>query len=83
MSLNFLSIGEKAKIVGINGRPQLRKHLIEIGFALGRTIEVVQHTFGNNIIVAVGGSRIALDRKMTQRIDISLEREEADGDAGL
>lgn len=78
MSLSMLGIGEKAKIVGLNGRTNIKKHLTEIGFLLGKNIEIIQNTFGNNIIVAIEGTRMALDRRMAHRVDICLASKEAD-----
>ncbi len=76
MPLTFLGIGEKGKIVGLTGRPKIKQHLANLGFVFGQRIEIVQRTFGDNIIIALEGGRMALDRKMAHQIDISLEREE-------
>lgn len=75
MPLTFLGIGEKGRIVGLTGRTKMKQYLSELGFVLGKKIEVVQRTFGDNMIVALEGGRMALDRKMAYQIDISLERE--------
>ncbi len=75
MPLTFLGIGEKGRIVGLAGRTKVKQYLAELGFVLGKKIEIVQRTFGGNMIVALEGGRMALDRKMAHQIDISLERE--------
>jgi len=71
----MLGIGEKARIVGFNGQAEIKKHLAEIGFILGKNIEVIQKTFGSGLIVAIEGVRIVLDRKMARRVNISLAKE--------
>lgn len=75
MPLTFLGIGEKGRIVGLTGRTKMKQYLSELGFVLGKKIEVVQRTFGDNMIVALEGGRMALDRKIAHQIDISLEKE--------
>ena len=76
MPLTLLNIGEKAHIVGLSCGPKLKKYLMELGFCLGKKIEVIQSSFGDNIIVAIEGARLALDRKMAHQINISLLKEE-------
>lgn len=75
MPLTFLGIGEKGRIIGLTGRTKIKQYLAGLGFVLGNKIEVVQRTFGDNMIVALEGGRMALDRKMAHQIDISLEEE--------
>ena len=75
MPLTLLSIGEKAKIAHITGDSELRLFLTGLGFSLGRGIEIVQHTFGNNLIVKIGNSRLALDRRMALHIHIDMLKE--------
>lgn len=76
MPLTFLGIGETGRITGLTGRLKVRQNLTELGFVLGQKIKVIQHTFGDNIIVALESGRMALDRKMAHQINISLERKE-------
>lgn len=73
MALTFLGIGEKAKVVGIKGKLKLRHYLTELGFTAGRNVEITQQSIGNNLIVALEGGRIALDRKIAHQINIVLE----------
>lgn len=76
MPLTLLGVGEKATIAQITGDPDLRMFLTERGFSLGKDIEIVQHTFGNNIIVKIGNTRLALDRRMAHHIHIDMLMEE-------
>ena len=75
MSLTHLGTGILAKIIRLSGTPKLRKYLTELGFVSGKTIEVLQHSFGNNIIVALGKSKIALNKKIAHHVHISLEQD--------
>ncbi len=79
MPLTLLSVGEKARIAQITGDSNLRLFLTELGFSLGKGIEIIQHTFGNNIIVKIGNSRLALDRRMAMHIHIEMLQEEGYG----
>ena len=58
MSLTMLSVGEKSEVLSINGGSKLKHHLTELGFTMGRTVEVTQRTFGSNLIVALEGAWI-------------------------
>jgi len=75
MPLTLLGIGEKARIAQIIGNLDMRILLTERGFTLGRAIEVVQQTFGDNLIVKMGNSRLALDRRMAMHIHIDMLQE--------
>ena len=73
MSLTMLSVGQKAKVLNIHANSKLKRHLTELGFTLGRTVEVVQHIFGSNLIIALEGARMAVDQKVAHQIHITLE----------
>jgi ferrous iron transport protein A len=40
-----------------------RRRLAELGVRIGEIVRVVQHTAGGGVVLAVGTSRIALDRR--------------------
>lgn len=73
MPLSMLGLGSKAKVVGLSGKPELNRFLAGLGFIVGNQVNVIQYTFGNNLIVGIGSSRLALDRKMAHCIHILLE----------
>ncbi|MBF0216378.1 MAG: ferrous iron transport protein A [Candidatus Omnitrophica bacterium] len=75
MPLSMLGEGLMAEVVGLTGRPELKKFLADLGFIAGKNVEVIQHIFGNNIIVRIGSSRFALDRKMANCVEISPVKE--------
>jgi len=76
MPLTLLSVGEKATIARVTGDSNLRLFLTGLGFSLGRGIEIIQETFGDNLIVKIGDTRLALDRRMAMHIHIEMLREE-------
>jgi len=77
MPLTLLSTGEKAKISKLTGNPNLKQRLIELGFSINKHIEIIGKTFGNNLLVKLENTRIALDKKMAHHIHIHLVEEKA------
>lgn len=69
MPLCFATIGEENLIRKIGGSPQVRKHLSDLGFVVGGSATVVS-TLGNNVIVKVKDTRVAIDEKMARKIFI-------------
>ena len=69
MPLTFAAVGEEAIIKKIGGKPEVRKHLEDLGFVAGGSVRVL-NTIGGNVIVNVKQSRIAISREMAQKIMI-------------
>ena len=63
MPLTLAKQGETVTIRKITGKDEIRQHLAELGFVVGREL-------GGNLIVQVKDSRIALDRTMANRVMI-------------
>ncbi len=76
MSLALLGTGMPATISGLSGTTRLRKYLTELGFVSGGKVEVLQHSYGNNIIVVLGGTKMAMDRKIAYHVHITSKKEE-------
>lgn len=53
----------------IGGKPEVKKHLENLGFVAGGNVTIVT-TMGGNIIVNVKESRIAISKEMAQKIMI-------------
>lgn len=53
----------------VNGNPQMKKHLEDMGFVTGAVIKVVSRT-GGNLIVNVKDTKVALDQQLAARIMI-------------
>ena len=69
MPLTLAAIGEENIIKKIGGKPEVRKHLEDLGFVAGGSVKVI-NTLGGNVIVNVKESRIAISREMAQKIMI-------------
>ena len=69
MPLTMAKAGETVTIKKITGKDEIRLHLAELGFVVGSEVTVVNEIAGN-LIVQVKESRIALDKKMANRIMI-------------
>lgn len=69
MPLNLAGIGEKNIIRKIGGKPDVKKHLENLGFVVGGYVQIVS-AMGGNIIVNVKEARIAISSEMAQRIMI-------------
>ena len=67
MPLAMAKIGDVNIIKKISGRDEVRQHLAELGFVVGEEVQVVNE-MGGNLILAVKGTRIALDKAMAMRI---------------
>lgn len=67
MPLTFADIGEENIIKKIGGRPEVKKHLENLGFVVGGNVCVISQ-LGGNVIVNVKETRIAISREMAQKI---------------
>ena len=67
--INFARIGENCIVRKIGGSPEVKKHLENLGFAVGGNAMVIS-TMGGNVIVKVKESRVALDNNMANKIMI-------------
>lgn len=67
MPLSMADIGEKQRVIRINGKDQTRRFLENLGFVEGSEVTVVSEISGN-IIVNVKDTRVALDKAMANRI---------------
>ena len=70
MPLTLAAIGEDIIIKKIGGKPEVKKHLENLGFIVGGNITVLS-TLGGNVIVNVKESRVAISREMAQKIIVS------------
>lgn len=69
MPLAFADKDEENIIKKIGGSPEVKKHLENLGFVVGGSISVV-NTMGENLIVNVKGSRVAISSEMARKIMI-------------
>lgn len=69
MPLTFAEAGQENIIKRIGGKPEVRKHLENLGFIAGGNITVIS-SMGGNLIVNVKGARVAVSKEMAQKIMI-------------
>ena len=67
MPLTFATVGEENTIVKIGGKPEVKKHLENLGFVVGGTVKVVS-AMGGNLIVNVKEARVGISQEMAQKI---------------
>jgi len=67
MPLTLANIGEEATVRRVGGSPEMKKHLEDMGFAVGQSVTVVSAIAGN-LIVKVKESRVAISREMAGKI---------------
>lgn len=67
MPLTFADIGEDNIIRKIGGKPEVKKHLENLGFVVGGNVRII-NKLGGNIIVNVKETRVAVSQEMAQKI---------------
>ena len=67
MPLSVLGGGEDAVVKKIGGRPEVKKHLENLGFVVGGTVTVVSR-LGGSVIVNVKEARVAISEEMARKI---------------
>lgn len=69
MPLTLANIGEENVIQKVGGKPEVRKHLENLGFVAGGNVTVIT-MLGGNVIVNVKEARVAISKEMAQKIMI-------------
>jgi ferrous iron transport protein A len=67
MPLAFADPGTELVIKRVGGRPEMKKHLEDLGFVTGGRVTIVSEMAGN-LIVNVKETRIAVSKEMAQKI---------------
>ncbi|MGN0528660.1 MAG: ferrous iron transport protein A [Eubacterium sp.] len=67
MPLTFVGDGEEAVIRKVGGKPEVKKHLENLGFVAGGDVTVITQN-GGNVIVKVKEARVAVSREMANKI---------------
>ena len=65
--LAMADVGETYIIKKIGGSPEVKKHLENLGFVAGGDVTVIS-ALGNNVIVKVKESRVAISEEMAGKI---------------
>ena len=69
MTLTFLTPGKEGQILKVNGRDETRRFLESLGFTAGSIVTMVQAA-GDNVIIGIRGTRVAISKGMAARIEI-------------
>ena len=67
MPLTFADTGEELIVRKVSGKPEVKKHLENLGFVAGSEV-IVMNVIGGNVIVKVKEARVAISREMAQKI---------------
>ncbi|MDR1368136.1 MAG: ferrous iron transport protein A [Candidatus Accumulibacter sp.] len=65
--LTTMSVGEQAAVKRVNGKPEVRQFLENLGFVPGSLVCLIAKN-GGNIIVNVKDSRVAISSGMANKI---------------
>ena len=67
MPLSLSNIGEDLMIKQVLGKPEIKKHLADLGFIPGGSVKVISKIAGN-VIVNVKQTRAAISKEMANKI---------------
>ena len=67
--LTYADPGEENVILKVSGKPEVKKHLEDMGFTVGSIIRVVSSVNGN-LLVNVKDTKVALDKELATKIMI-------------
>jgi ferrous iron transport protein A len=66
-SLIETPVGQKVRLVAIDGGRQLVRRLLSLGLSIGAEIEVLHHR-GRGVVVARHGNRVALGKGIAEKL---------------
>ena len=69
MPLAYADLGQPQIIKNFGGIPEMKKHLEDMGFTVGGEVSVVS-SIGENLIVKVKESRVAVSEELAKKIMI-------------
>ena len=67
MPITFADVGEDNTVRRIGGKPEVRRHLENLGFVVGSSVTVI-NAIGDNVIVRVKEARVTISAEMAQKI---------------
>ncbi|MDD3365592.1 MAG: FeoA family protein [Syntrophomonas sp.] len=70
MNINNLEIGQKVKVLKIEGRGA-EKRLFEIGIMEGAELQLItRHPFQGPLVIKVGNANVALGRSIANKVKV-------------
>lgn len=70
MALAMVQLGESRKIVELRVKEDMKRHLQDLGFTVGETVQVVGEN-ASGLILLIKGARIALNRGLANQISVA------------
>ena len=67
MPLTLADAGEENIIKRVGGKPEVKKHLENLGCVVGGSVRIINR-LGGNVIVNVKETRVAVSEEMAQKI---------------
>lgn len=67
VSLNQLPVGQRLRLVRIEGGQRLKRRLLALGLNIGGEVELIQRR-ADGVVLACGANRVALGGGVAQRL---------------
>jgi ferrous iron transport protein A len=71
LPLDAPRVGQRLRVVAIDGGDRLRRRLLALGLAVGGEVELVQRR-GGGVVLAQGGNRVALGHGVAQQVRVEV-----------
>lgn len=66
-TLSEILVGQKVRLVAVDGGRQLIRRLLSLGLSIGAEVEVLHHR-GRGVVVAREGNRVALGKGIAEKL---------------
>ena len=67
MPILMANAGDSVVVARVGGRPEVKKHLEDLGFVPNTPVQVIQSVDGN-MIIRIKDSKLAITKEMAQKI---------------
>jgi ferrous iron transport protein A len=67
VSLNELPVGQRVRLVRVDGGQRLQRRLLALGLCIGGEVKLVQRR-GGGVVLARGGNRVALGEGVAHKL---------------
>jgi ferrous iron transport protein A len=66
-TLSEILVGQKVRLVAVDGGRQLVRRLLSLGLCIGTEVEVLHHR-GHGVVIAREGNRVALGKGIAEKL---------------
>lgn len=70
LPLAFAKSGDHVMVAKIDGNPEMRKHLEDLGFVIGSHVQIISASGDGNVIVNLKDSRLAITDLMAKKVQV-------------